>query len=84
MDFDETWVSYCKFDDEGQDQANSNNSDDSLFLEHNLSVQQLYPTKGPMMFLVYCTLPLMHALIEEERTAPLTSVLRVGRKFFKK
>jgi ATP-dependent DNA helicase 2 subunit 1 len=80
MDFDETSVSSNKSDD-GQE-GNSGDLDDLLFLDQNIVTQQIFPTKECIIFLIDCESS-MHAILEEEKTTPLTTILKVIESFLK-
>ena len=79
MDFDETSVSSKKSEngDEIED------IEDLFFLDQNiLASQQLYPTKEIVLFLVDIG-QTMHNYYEEEKTTPITSVLKVLESYLK-
>ena len=61
MDFDETSVSSHKSND-GQEQAGD--LEDLLFLDQNITSQQIYPTKECVLFLIDCEAS-MHIYLEE-------------------
>ena len=79
MDFDETSVSSRKSEN-GED---IEDIEDLFFLDQNiLASQQLYPTKEIVLFLVDIGQS-MHNYYEEEKTTPITSVLKVLESFLK-
>ena len=79
MDFDETSVSSNK-----SDKAPNTNQDDLFFLEKDPTIQQIYPTKECVLFLVDCASS-MHKIYDDEgkKTTPLTTVLKVSEEFLK-
>ena len=79
MDFDETSVSSQK----STDSDGNPELEDLLFLDQNIAAnQQLYPSKEIVLFLID-TAQSMHNYYEEERTTPLTSVLKVLESYLK-
>ena len=81
MDFDETSVSSQKSDSE--DDENMKELEDLLFLDQNiLANQQVYPSKEIVLFLVDVANS-MHTYFDEEKTTPLTSVLKVLESYLK-
>ena len=80
MDFDETSVSSKKSNEEDD---NEKELEELFFLDETiLANQQLYPSKEIVLFLVDVANS-MHTYYDEEKTTPLTSVLKVLESYLK-
>ena len=81
MDTDETSVSSHKSEG-GPQPMGGGEMDDVLFLDQNLTSKNISPTKECIVFLIDCAAS-MHTLFDEEKTTPLTSILKVTENFLK-